>query len=75
MNIKSEISWARFRRGFAVGFEQLLNDGEVRGLIDYGRKDALDTFVPLNPPALATHSLSDQIPFPVALHPLPAERA
>ncbi|KAJ7207829.1 hypothetical protein GGX14DRAFT_634170 [Mycena pura] len=66
MNIKSEISWARFRRGFAVGFEQLLNDGEVRGLIDYGRKDALDTFVPLNPPALATHSLSDRIPFPNA---------
>ncbi|KAJ7847149.1 hypothetical protein B0H14DRAFT_3867559 [Mycena olivaceomarginata] len=47
MNIKSEISWGRLRRGWATGFEMLLDQEEIRGIIDFPRRDPIETFVSL----------------------------
>jgi hypothetical protein len=48
MNIKSEISWGRLRRGWATGFEMLLDQGEIRGIIDFPRRDPIEMFVSLD---------------------------
>ncbi|KAJ7773757.1 hypothetical protein B0H14DRAFT_3894610 [Mycena olivaceomarginata] len=45
MNIKSEISWGRLRRGWATGFEMLLDQGEIHGIIDFPRRDPIETFL------------------------------
>ncbi|KAJ7687796.1 hypothetical protein B0H14DRAFT_2653677 [Mycena olivaceomarginata] len=45
MNIKSEISWGRLRRGWAMGFEMLLDQGEIRGIIDFSCRDPIETFL------------------------------
>ncbi|KAJ7829737.1 hypothetical protein B0H14DRAFT_3465406 [Mycena olivaceomarginata] len=45
MNIKSEISWGCLRRGWATGFEMLLDQGEIRGIIDFPRRDPIEIFL------------------------------
>ena len=45
MNIKSEIGWAQVRRGFSPGFEDILQHGEVLGLIDFKQQTPVETCV------------------------------
>ncbi|KAF7326235.1 hypothetical protein MKEN_00476200 [Mycena kentingensis (nom. inval.)] len=45
MNIQSEICWGRFRRGFAVGFENLLDQGELYEIVTFEKLDAVESLL------------------------------
>ncbi|KAJ7204964.1 hypothetical protein GGX14DRAFT_569109 [Mycena pura] len=45
MNIKSEIGWAQVRQGFSPGFEDIILQGQVLGLIDFDQATPIEIFL------------------------------